>query len=706
MKRIHVFLGIAVLLTSGCLTDQNNQNIDMSENPFYAEYQTTYGAPPFDAIKNEHYLPAISEGIKQKQEEVLKIANNADTPTFENTLTALEKSGGLLDKVTNVFYNLSSALTNDEIQAISKEISPMMAKLQDDIRLNENLFQRIKTLYEQRDELELNAEQNKLLEKYYKDFVRGGANLSDDKKDEMRKINKELSLLSLQFGENVLKETNRFEMYLDNKSDLAGLPDGAVVAAESAAKANGKEGKWLFTLHKPSLIPFLQYSTQRDLREKMFKGYIQRGDHNDELDNKDIMVKMANLRVQKALLLGYETHAHFVLEQSMAGTPDNVYELLNKLWIPALALAKKEREQMQKMIDAEGENFSLEAWDWWYYAEKVKKANYDFDQEQLRPYFELENVRIGAFFVAEKLFGITFEKRTDIPLYHPDVEAFEVKEANGNSIGLLLTDYFPRESKRGGAWMSAYREQENMDGHFTKPIIVNVGNFTKPTDDKPALLSLDEALTLFHEFGHGLHGLLSNCTYPTLSGTSVSRDFVELPSQIMENWLLEPEVMEVYAKHYKSGEAIPVELVEKIKKIGHFNQGFITVEYLAASFLDMDWHTLKAPFAGDAMEFEQKALNSIGLIPEIVSRYRSPFFQHIFAGGYSSGYYSYIWAETLDSDAFNYFKETNIFDKAKADSFRSNILSRGGTADPMELYRQFRGADPGIEALLVKRGLN
>ncbi len=706
MKKIYVFLCISVLFTSACNTDQSNQKIDMSNNPFLLEYQTPYGVPPFDAIKNEHYLPAINEGIKQKEEEVLNIANNAKSPTFDNTITALEKSGKLLDKVTNVFYNLTSALTNDELQAISKEISPLLSKLGDDIRLNENLFQRIKTLYEQRDNSELNAEQSKLLDKYYKDFVRGGANLPDDKKDEMRKINKELSLLSIQFGENVLKETNRFEMYLDNKTDLAGLPDGAVAAAAKAAEEKGKQGNWLFTLHKPSLIPFLQYSEKRELREKMFNGYIQRGDYNDELDNKENMVKMANLRLQKANLLGYETHAHFVLEESMASTPDKVYDLLHKLWVPALALAKKERGVMQKMIDTEGGNITLQAWDWWYYAEKVKKANYDLDQEQLRPYFELENVRKGAFFVAEKLYGITFEKRTDIPVYHPDVETFEVKEADGTSIGILLTDYFPRESKRGGAWMNAYRQQENIDGNFTKPIIVNVGNFTKPTDDKPALLSLDEALTLFHEFGHGLHGLLSNCTYPTLSGTSVSRDFVELPSQIMENWLLEPEVMEVYAKHYKSGEAIPDELVEKIRKIGHFNQGFFTVEYLAASFLDMDWHSLKEPFSGDALEFEHNAMNSIGLIPEIVSRYRSPFFQHIFAGGYSSGYYSYIWAEVLDSDSFAYFKETNIFDRAKADSFRANILSKGGSADPMALYHNFRGAEPGIEALLIKRGLN
>lgn len=706
MIKINIFLSIAVLLITSCMSGQNNQENDMSQNPFFTEYQTPFGVPPFDLIKNEHYLPAITAGIKQKEEEVLKIANNTELPTFDNTITALEKSGKLLDKASYVFDNLTSALTNDELKALSKKVSPMLAKLRDDIRLNENLFQRIKTLTEQQADLALNEEQSKLLEKYYKNFVRGGANLSDEKKDQIRKINGELSVLSVQFGENVLNETNRFEMYIEDEADLAGLPQGAVAAAAKSAEDKGKKGSWLFTLHKPSLIPFLQYADKRALREKMFKGYIERGNHNDSLDNKANMVKMANLRVEKAKLLGYETHADFVLEQSMASTPDNVYDLLKKLWTPALAMAKKERASMQKMIDDEGGNFSLEAWDWWYYAEKVKKANYDLDEEQLRPYFELENVRNGAFFVANKLFGISFEKRTDIPVYHPDVEAFEVKEADGTLIGILLTDYFPRESKRGGAWMNAYRKQDNMDGNFTKPIIVNVGNFTKPTDDKPALLSVDEALTLFHEFGHGLHGLLSACTYPTLSGTSVSRDFVELPSQIMENWLLEPEVMEVYAKHYKTGEAIPEALVEKIKKTGHFNQGFATVEYLAASFLDMNWHSLKEPYTGDAMKFENDALGSLGLIPEIVSRYRSPFFQHIFAGGYSSGYYSYIWAEVLDSDAFSYFKQSNIFDRAKAESFRANILSKGGTKDPMELYRDFRGAEPGIDALLDKRGLN
>jgi peptidyl-dipeptidase Dcp len=618
----------------------------------------------------------------------------------------MEKTGELLDKVSHVFFNLTSSMTNDEMQAIAKELSPLLSKHRDDIRLNEKLFQRVKTVYEKKDQLDLNTEQEKLLDEYYKSFVRGGANLADEQKEKFREINKELSLLTLQFGENILKENNRFEMVIENKEDLAGLPESVISAAAEAAKERGHEGKWVFTLHKPSLIPFLQYSEKRELREKMFKGYIMRGNNNDDLDNKDILKKVAALRVQRANLLGYETHAAYILEENMAKNSENVYDLLDKLWAPALNVAKKEVEEMQAIIDAEGNNFNLQPWDWWYYAEKVKKAKYDLDEDMLRPYFQVENVRMGAFDVATKLWGITFTERKDIPKYHEDVTVYEVKEADGTHIGILYTDYFPRASKRGGAWMNEFRPQSNMDGKQIRPVIVNVGNFTKPTADKPALISLDETLTLFHEFGHALHGLLTDCTYPRLSGTNVPRDFVELQSQIMENWATEPEVLKSYAKHYQTGEPIPDGLIEKIEKSGKFNQGFVTVEYLAASYLDMDWHTLTEPEEKDPLKFEEKSMDKINLIKEIVPRYRSYYFGHIFSGGYSSGYYSYIWSEVLDADAFQAFKENGIFDQKTALAYRTNILEAGGTEDPMVLYKRFRGAEPKIEPILERRGLN
>ena len=701
MKKFMLFLIIGGMMFSMCSTKTSTES-----NPFYSEYDTPFGTPPFSEIKIEHYLPTFKDGMAQEKKEIESIANNPEPPTFENTLVAMEKTGELLDKVSHVFFNLTSSMTNDEMQAIAKELSPLLSKHRDDIRLNENLFSRVKAVYAQKDELGLNVEQQMLLDKYYKSFVRGGANLSDADKEILREINKELSLLSLQFGENILKENNRFEMVLENESDLAGLPDGVISAAASTGKERGHEGKWVFTLHKPSLIPFLQYSEKRDLREKMFKGYIMRGDNNDDLDTKDILSKMAALRVKKANLLGYETHAAYILEENMAKNAENVYELLDKLWKPALKVAKQEVKEMQALIKAEGKDFKLEPWDWWYYAEKVKIAKYDLDEDMLRPYFQVENVRKGAFDVATKLWGITFSESNDIPKYHEDVSVYEVKEADGTHIGILYTDYFPRESKRGGAWMNEFRPQSNINGNQIRPVIVNVGNFTKPVGDQPALISLDEALTLFHEFGHALHGLLTNCTYPRLSGTNVPRDFVELQSQIMENWATEPEVMRSYAKHYQTGEPIPEELIEKIKKSGKFNQGFATVEYLAASYLDMDWHTLTKSDEKDAIDFEVKSMKQINLIDEIVPRYRSSYFSHIFSGGYSSGYYSYIWAEVLDADAFQAFTESGIFDQKTAAAYRTNILESGGTEDPMVLYKRFRGAEPKIEPILERRGLN
>jgi len=674
-------------------------------NPFFTEWNTPFQTPPFDQIKDVHYMPAYQEGMKQQQKEIVAIVNNSEAPTFENTIEAMDNSGVLLSNVGNVFSNIKSANTNDEMNRIAKEVAPLLSKHNDDIRLNEKLFEKVKTIYGQKEDLNLNHEQNKLLEDYYKDFVRGGANLDEEQKTELRKINEELSVLSIQFGDNILEENNSFEMVLDNQEDLAGLPDAVISSAAETAKEKGYEGKWVFTLHKPSLIPFLQYSEKRDLRERMFKGYINRGNNNNELDNNKILAKIASQRVKKANLLGYKTHADFVLAKNMAKNPDGVYNLLDQLWKPALKMAKSEAYDLQKMVNDEGNNFELEAWDWWYYAEKLKKEKYALDDEQLRPYFKLENVRQGAFDVANKLFGITFEKRIDIPIYQEDVEVFEVKEADGSHIGVLYTDYYPRESKGGGAWMSSFRKQSRRGGKEITPIIYNVCNFSKPTGDKPALISFEEAATMFHEFGHALHGLLSNCTYHKLSGTSVSRDFVELPSQIMENWASDPEVMKMYAKHYETGEVIPQDLIDKIKKASHFNQGFATVEYLAACFLDMDWHTLTKSEEVDVAEFEKKSMNKIELIPEIVVRYRSPYFSHIFSGGYSSGYYSYIWSEVLDADAFEAFKETSMFDQKTSQAFRKNILEKGGTDDPMTLYKKFRGSEPKIQPLLKRKGL-
>lgn len=676
------------------------------DNPFYSKYNTPFQTPPFDKIKEAHYLPAFKEGMKKQQEEVEAIVKNTKAPDFKNTIEALAASGSLLTKVSSVFYLQNSANTNVEIQKIAKELSPLSSKHYDDISMNPKLFQRVKSVYENRGKFKLTTEQNRLLEDYYKDFIRGGANLDDTQKDKLRKINEEISLLTLKFGENLLKENNVFELVIDKEEDLVGLPDAVKTGAAEAAKERKKEGKWVFTLHKPSFIPFLQYSPKRELREKIFKAYVNRGDNNDSLDNKNIISKVVALRIEKANLLGYKTHADFVLEKSMASNPENVYKLLNQLWEPALRNAKHEAAELQAMIDKEGGNFKLEAWDWWYYAEKLKKEKYALDDELLRPYFRLENVRDGAFAVANRLFGIQFVERTDIPKYHDDVKVFEVKEANGKHIGILYTDYYPRASKRGGAWMGAYRKQSRESGIEVTPVITNVGNFSKPTADQPSLLSFDELNTLFHELGHALHGLLSNSTYNKLSGTSVPRDFVELPSQIMENWAAEPEVLKMYAKHYKTGEPIPQVLIDKIQNASLFNQGFETVEYLAASFLDMDYHILTEAKDIDVTTFENNSLNKIGLMPEIIARYRSTNFQHIFAGGYSAGYYSYIWSGVLDSDAFEAFKETSLFDSKTAQAFRKFVLETGGTDDPMTLYKKFRGAEPKIEPLLKKRGLN
>jgi len=707
-KKKLFFLVLALVLILGffsCAKKQEPKPVAAAEtNPFFREWTAPFGTPPFPEIKEAHYMPAFQEGIARQRKEVEAIAASAEAPAFANTIEALERTGELLTKVNNVFYALTDNNTNEELQKIEAEVAPILAKHDDDIALKDKLFRRVEAVWKEKDKQSLNPEQARLLELTYKTFVRGGAALDEAKKAELRKINEELAVLTVKFGENVLKEDNGFMLVLEKTEDLAGLPQDVVTAAAEAAKAKGLDGKWVFTLHKPSCIPFFQYSARRDLREKLFRAFISRGDNANEFDNKAVLAKIAALRVKRAALLGYKTHADYVLEENMAKTPAGVYKLLDQLWGPALSTAKTEAKELQALIGKEGGGFKLEPWDWWYYAEKLKKAKYELDDEVLRPYFELKAVRQGAFDVAGKLFGLKFEPRSDIPVYHPDVEVFEVKEADGTHVGILYTDYFPRPSKRGGAWSGSIREQSVREGRKVTPINFNVGNFTKPTAEKPSLITFEEALTLFHELGHALHDLLSNVTYESLSGTNVPRDFVELPSQIMENWAGDPEVIKVYARHYQTGEPIPQELLDKIKKAALFNLGFATVEYMAACYLDMDWHALSEPVEQEAVAFENASMKKIGLIPEIVVRYRSPYFQHIFSGGYSAGYYSYIWSEVLDADAFQAFKETGLFDPTTARSFRENVLARGGSEDAMALYKRFRGREPKVEPLLKRKG--
>ncbi len=677
-----------------------------SDNPFFSAYENEYGAPPFEKIKTEHYLPAFKEGIKQHQAEIDAVADSKDAPTFANTIEALDYSGQLLSRVSSVFFNLYSAETNDQMAEIANEVSPMLSEHNDNLYLNEKLFEKVKTLYDSRSGLNLNAEQNRLLEKYYKNFIRSGAALSNEDKEKLRGINKELGLAELAFGQNVLAETNAYKKVVENEAELAGLPEGVKQAAAEEAKADGKEGKWLFTTQKASFIPVLQYGENRELRKELLMAYTTRANHDNANDNKAVINKIMKLRIQRAQLLGFESPAAFILDNTMAKTPKAVYDFLATVWTPAVNKAKIEAFDLQKLMDAEGKGEKLEAWDWWYYTEKLRKSKFDLDEEQLRPYFKLENVRKGVFELAGKLYGLKFEKLEGMPTYHADVEMFKVTNADGSLIGILYTDYFPRPGKRAGAWMNNIVEQYKKDGVNHRPIIVNVGNFTKPTSDKPSLLNMDEVETMFHEFGHALHGLLTQTTYPSQSGTNVKRDFVELPSQIMENWCFEPQVMKTYAIHYQTGEVIPDALIEKIQKASTFNQGFTMTELLSASLLDMDYHSMTDTTAFDVNEFEKKTMERIGMIPEIIVRYRSSYFNHVFGGGYAAGYYSYTWAEVLDADAYQAFVESgDIYNQKIATSFRQNVLEKGDSNDPMTLYKTFRGADPNPDALLKKRGL-
>lgn len=671
-------------------------------NPFFIEFQTEYGVPPFDKIKLEHYEPAFLKGIEEQNQLINAIIENTEAPTFENTIVALDNSSPILDRTSAVFFNMTEAETTDSLTALSMKIAPVLSEHSDNIFLNQALFKKVDTVYQQEIDglYTLNTEQKRLLDKVYKSFVRSGANLSGDKQARLREINKELSTLGITFSNNILNENNAFKLFVDKEEELAGLPESFCQSAAEEAKAVGQEGKWLFTLHNASRLPFLQYSENRPLREKMYNAYINRGNNNDKNDNKKIITQIVSLRLEKANLSGFDCYSNFVLDETMAKNSETVMNFLNNLWGYALPKAKAEAADLQRLMDKEGKGEKLEAWDWWFYTEKLRKEKYNLDEEETKPYFKLENVREGAFAVANKLYGITLTKLNNVPVYHPDVEVFEVKDADGSQLGIFYVDYFPRPGKSGGAWMSNYREQAG----DVRPLVCNVGSFTKPIGDTPSLLTMDEVETLFHEFGHGLHGLLTKCNYKGIAGTSVVRDFVELPSQINEHWATEPEVLKMYAKHYKTGEAIPDSLINKILEQKVFNQGFMTTELLAAAILDMNLHNLKDVNNLDVLAYEKEAMNKLGLIAEIAPRYRTTYFNHII-GGYAAGYYSYLWANVLDNDAFEAFKEHGIFDKTTADLFRSNVLEKGNSEDPMVLYKKFRGAEPQLEPMLKNRGM-
>ena len=699
MKKLTLILSITAMIISGC--DKKE-----AENPFFSEWDTPYGVAPFDQIKTEHYKPAFLKGMEEQKEEIAAITGNKEEPTFENTIKAYEYSGELLGKVSRIFGSLSSSMSSDEIQAIDMEMSPLLSKHGDDISLDEELFKRVKSVYDRKGDFNLNEEETMLLDEMYKDFVRSGANLNESDKVKLRSINQELSMLEVQFSQNLLAETNGYKLILDKEEDLVGLPESVRSQAAAMAESLGMPGKWVFTIQVPSMTPFLTYSQRRDLREQLFTAYFMKGDNDNDNDNKAIISKMAKLRVERSQLLGYGSYADFALERTMAKTPETVMDFLRQIWDAAIIVAKEEANAQQELIYRDGDNFKLEPWDWWYYTDRIKKEKFDLDEETVRPYFMIDNVIDGMFYVANRLYDLEFTKRSDIPKYHEDVTTYEVTR-DGGHIGVLYIDPYPRESKRGGAWCGAFRGQRREDdGTMVTPIVYIVTNSTPPTADGPALLSLSDAETFFHEFGHALHQLLSNSTFPSLCGTSVPRDFVELPSQVMEHWVLEPEVLKIYAKHYQTGEVIPTEIVEKINNAGKFNTGFTTTEFLAAALLDMEYHILATPEEVDIREFEKNAMDKWGLISEIKPRYRSTYFNHIWSSGYASGYYSYYWSEMLDSDAFQAFKETgDIFNKEVAAKFESEILSKGGTRDPKQMYINFRGAEPTIDALLENRGL-
>ena len=696
MKKV-LILGVMAMSLLAC-----NQT-----NPLLEQPNTPFGVPAFDKVKIEHYLPAFEEAIRQNKAEIDAIVNNEDAPTFENTIVALDRSGLLLDRVTGVFFNVLEADGNDEMNAIAEQVSPMLSELSDGIILNDALFQRVKAVYDEREQLGLNAEQMRLVTQTYKAFADNGANLPEDKKERLKEINQELSLLSLKFGNNVVAETNSDDVkrFITDEALLAGLPESAKAAAAEEAEAAGHPGEWLFTPKRTSFTPVLQYCENRELRKQLLMDYTTRGNHDNENDNKAVIIREMELRIERAKLFGYDNPADYILADCMAKNHQTVDAFLASVWAPSLEAAKREAAELQALLEQDLPGEKLQPWDWWFYAEKLRKAKYDLDEEELKPYFELNNVRKGAFGVATKLYGLQFEKLENMPVYNPEVEVFKVTEADGSLVGILYTDYFPRAGKRPGAWMNnilpQYIDGEGVDH---RPVIINVGNFNKPTAGNPSLLSMDDVETLFHEFGHALHGLLSKAHYKSLSGTNTPRDFVELPSQFMENYAYEPEVLKTYAFHYETGEVIPDELIEKINKASAFNQGFVTTELLSASILDMDFHELTSAEGLDVNAFEAESLKKMGMIDEIIVRYRPTFYNHIFTTGYEAGYYSYTWSAVLDADAFAAFKETgDLFEAETAKRFR-HLLEQGGTRDAQELYLEFRGKEADPKYLLIRKG--
>ena len=667
-------------------------------------FSTKHNTAPFSEIKNEDYLPAIQEGITLAKAEIYAIIKNPETPTFENTIVAMDYAGEILDRASSIFFNLNSAETNDEMQKIAQEVSPLLSEFGNDITLNPELFARVKAVYDSKECLKLSPEQSTLLDKKYKSFSRNGANLAEDKKNQLREIDKELSKLSLQFGENILAETNAFEMHLTDDKDLSGLPEGTIEAARSLAKAQDKEG-WIFTLDHPSYVPFMTYADNRELRKKLAIAFGARGFQNNEFDNQEIVLKIAKLRFERAQLLGYTTHAHFVLEERMAQSPEKVLSFSNDLLSKAKPAALKEFEQLSAFAKELDGIEQLEKWDGGYYSEKLKQQLFNLDDEKLKPYFQLEKVLKGAFTIADKLYGLTFTEVFDIDKYHPEVMTYEVTDENKDLVAVFYADFFPRKGKRNGAWMTSFKSQYVKNGVNERPHVSNVCNFTKPTETKPSLLTFNEVTTLFHEFGHGLHGMLANTIYPSLSGTSVYWDFVELPSQVMENWCYEPEALALFATHYETGEVIPQEYVNKIKESASFQEGLATMRQISFGLLDMGWHGQDPSNISNIKAFETEQFANTQLYPEVAENAMSTAFSHIFQGGYSSGYYSYKWAEVLDADAFEYFKEKGIFNKEVATKFKENVLSKGGTEPPMELYKRFRGQEPKPDALLKRAGL-
>ncbi len=709
-----VLLICALFLIASC---QQKSTLDPNINPFFQEWTTSFEVPPFLDIRDEHYMPAFEKGMAENLEEIDAIVNNTNEPTFANTIESLERTGALLTKVQRVFSNLASSNTNPQLQELQRELSPMLSAHYDKITLNQDLFNRIDQVWKSKEDAGLTKEQEKLLNDTRKLFVRSGALMNEAQKQKISELNSKISELSTAFGQNLLAETNGFEMILD-KEDLEGLSEGVILAASEAAtkkmeeadsdeEKNKYENKYVFTPHRSSMYPFLTESTRRDLREILYKSYVMRGDNNNEFDNKKIAAQIAKLRAERANIMGYKTHAHFILEENMLKTPEEVYDLLLQLWRPALKRAKVEVADMQAVADAEGQDFKVAAWDWWHYSEKVRKAKYDLDEAAIKPYLSLDNVIQGVFTTTNKLWGLNFREIFDIDLYHPDARVWEVTDKDGSHLAIFIGDYFTRSNKRGGAWMSSFKGQSNLDGR-ERPIVVNVCNFPAPVGDSPSLLSFDNVVTLFHEFGHAMHGTLTDVTYGSMAGTSGPRDFIELPSQLLEHWASEPEVLKSFATHYETGEPIPDQLIEKLLKASKFNQGFINTEYLAAALLDMDWHTISAKESiKDANSFEQKSLSKIGLIEEIAARYRTTYFAHIFSGGYSSGYYSYVHAAVLDSDGFEAFKEAgDVFDPELSSKLRKHIYEKGSTEEAMDLYVNFRGRKPIIAPLLKVRGLD